>query len=142
MNVIFIGKSSNLLENASMLTLTEEASDKDRSSKTQLTISSKYSEEKISGERVCRNEGFFKDTKLKLNLEEKVFLRIRFYISISLTFRLLKMATWQCIIITSLLVNLLSQQISLLKLINMFVKIMKLNCTHACMIYKRDNFLV
>ena len=107
MNVIFIGKSSNLLENASMLTLTEEASDKDRSSKTQLTISSKYSEEKISGERVCRNEGFFKDTKLKLNLEEKVFLRIRFYISISLIFPLLKMATWQCIIITSLLVNLL-----------------------------------
>ena len=52
LNVIFIDKSSNLLENASMLTLTKEATDKDRSMKTQLTISSKSCEEKISGERV------------------------------------------------------------------------------------------
>ena len=52
LNVIFIDKSSNLLENASMLTLTKEATDKGRSMKTQLTISSKSCEEKISGERV------------------------------------------------------------------------------------------
>ena len=37
----------------------------------QLTISSKSSEEKISGERVWRNEGFFKETKPELNLEKK-----------------------------------------------------------------------
>ena len=35
-----------------MLTLTKGATDKDRSMKTQLTISSKSCEEKISGERV------------------------------------------------------------------------------------------
>ena len=54
-----------------MLTLTKEATNKYHSLKTQLTISSKSSEEKISGERVCRNEGFFKDTKPELNLEKK-----------------------------------------------------------------------
>ena len=51
--------------------LTKEATDKDRSLKAQLTISSKSSEEKISRERVWRNEGFFKDTKPELNLEKK-----------------------------------------------------------------------
>ena len=71
MNVIFIDKSSNLLENMSMLTLTKEATDKDRPIKTQLTISSKRCEEKVSGDRVWRNEGFFKDTKPVLNLEKK-----------------------------------------------------------------------
>ena len=54
-----------------MLTLTKEAANKDRSLKTQLTVSSKISEEKISGERVWRNEGFFKETKPELNLEKK-----------------------------------------------------------------------
>ena len=71
MNVIFIGKSSNLLENASMLTLTKEVTNKDRSLTTQLAISSKNREEKISGERVWRNEGVFKETKQELNLEKK-----------------------------------------------------------------------
>ena len=50
-----------------MLTLTKEATNKDRSLKAQLTISSKSSEEKISGERVWRNEGSLKDTKPELN---------------------------------------------------------------------------
>ena len=54
-----------------MMVLTKEATDKNKSLKTQLTISSKSSEEKISGERVWPNEGFFKDTKLELNLETK-----------------------------------------------------------------------
>ena len=51
-----------------MLTLRKEATNKDCSLKTQLTISSKSSEEKISGKRVWRNEGFFQGTKLELNL--------------------------------------------------------------------------
>ena len=55
----------------SMLTLTKEATDKDRPIKTQLTISSKRCEEKVSGDRVWRNEGLFKDTKPVLNLEKK-----------------------------------------------------------------------
>ena len=59
-----------------MLTLTKEATDKDRPIKTQLTISSKSCEEKISGERVWRNEGFFKDTKPVLNLEKNCLFYI------------------------------------------------------------------
>ena len=54
-----------------MLTLTKEATDKHRSLKTQLTISSESCEEKISDERVWRNEAFFKDTKPELNLEKE-----------------------------------------------------------------------
>ena len=54
-----------------MLVMTKEATDKDKSLKTQLTISSKSSNEKISDERVWRNEGLFKDTKPELNLEKK-----------------------------------------------------------------------
>ena len=68
----FVGNPSGLLENASMMVFTKEATDKDRSLKTQLTISSKSSEEKISGERVWSNEGFFKNTKPELNLEKKI----------------------------------------------------------------------
>ena len=78
--------SSNLLENASMLMLTKEAIDKDRSLKTQLTLSSKSSKERISDERVWRNEGFFEDTKPELNLERKIFWTIRFFTSTSHTF--------------------------------------------------------
>ena len=48
----FYSKSSNLLENANMLSLTKEATNKDHSLKTQLTINSKSSKEKISGKRV------------------------------------------------------------------------------------------
>ena len=125
-----------------MLTLTKEATDKHRSLKTQLTISSKSCEEKISGERVWRNEGFFKDTKPELNLEKKIFLRTVSYILINPTFRLLKMVIWQCIIIISLSVKLLSLQINQAKLINTFVKIMKLNCSPVCVIYKQVNFFV
>ena len=51
--VIFIGNSSNLLENVCMLSLTKEATDKDRYLKTELTISSKSCEEKISGKSEC-----------------------------------------------------------------------------------------
>ena len=54
-----------------MLVMTKEATDKDKSLKTQLTISSKSSNEKISDERVWRNKGLFKDTKPELNLEKK-----------------------------------------------------------------------
>ena len=53
-----------------MMMLNKETTNKDRSLKTQLTISLKSCEEKISGERVWRNEKFFKDTKPELNLEK------------------------------------------------------------------------
>ena len=64
-----------------MLTLTKEATDKDRSLKIQLAISSESREEKISGEIVWRNEGFFKDTKLELNLEKNIQESCLFYIN-------------------------------------------------------------
>ena len=63
----FVGKISGLLESASMIVFTKEVTDKDRSLKIQLTISSKNSKEKISSESVWANEGFFKDTKPELN---------------------------------------------------------------------------
>ena len=63
-----------------MIVLTKEATNKDRSLKTQVTISSKSSEEKISGERVWSNEGFFKDTKAELNLEKKIFRKVHSFI--------------------------------------------------------------
>ena len=54
-----------------MIVLTKEVTDKDRSLKTQLTISCKSSEDKISGDRVWTKEGFFMETKPELNLEKK-----------------------------------------------------------------------
>ena len=54
----FYSKSSNLLENANMLSLTKEATNKDHSLKTQLTINSKSSKEKISGKRVEKSGVF------------------------------------------------------------------------------------
>ena len=56
-----------------MLTLTKESTNKDRSLKTQLTISSKSSKEKISGDRMWTKDGFFKDTIPELNLEKKKY---------------------------------------------------------------------
>ena len=55
-----------------MFTLTKEANDKDRSLKTQLTISSRSSEEKISGERVCRNEGFLRIQNRNLTWKKNI----------------------------------------------------------------------
>ena len=57
--------------------ITKEATDKDRSLKTQLMVASNNSDEKLSGERVWRSEGYFSDIKPELNLEKKTFLRIR-----------------------------------------------------------------
>lgn len=51
--------------------LTKEATKKDRLIKIQLLISAKYSDEKLSGERVWRSEGYFSDTRPQLNLKKK-----------------------------------------------------------------------
>ena len=54
-----------------MMVLSKELTDKDRSMKTQLLISSTgNNDEKLSGENVWKNNGFFKDTKPELNLEK------------------------------------------------------------------------
>ena len=53
-----------------MLLLSKEMTDKDRSMKTQLLIRSNTSDEKLSGEKVWKENGFFKDIRLELNLEK------------------------------------------------------------------------
>ena len=55
-----------------MLMLTKEATDKDRSLKTQLLVStSGNNDDKISGERVWRSDGYFRDVRLDLKLEKQ-----------------------------------------------------------------------
>ena len=58
-------------EKANMLLLSKELTDKDRSMKTQLLIKSSASDdEKLSGKKVWKNNGFFKDIRPELNLEK------------------------------------------------------------------------
>ena len=57
------------LEKANMLLLSKEMTDKDRSMKTQQLIRSN-ADEKISGEKVWKENGFFKDIRPELNLEK------------------------------------------------------------------------
>ena len=53
------------------MVLSKEMTDKDRSMKTQLLIrSSSDGDDKLSGEKVWKNNGFFKDIKPELNLEK------------------------------------------------------------------------
>ena len=60
------------LEKANMMLLTKEATDKDRSLKTQLLVpTSNSSDEKISGERLWKSDGFFKDVRPDLNFEKR-----------------------------------------------------------------------
>ena len=61
-----------------MMLLSKEMTDKDRSLKTQLLIRSEAaSDDKVSGERVWKDDGFFGDVKPDFNLEKKICLRIR-----------------------------------------------------------------
>ena len=57
------------LEKANMLLLSKEMTDKDKSMKTQLLFKSKQ-EDKLSGEKIWKKNGFFKDVKAQLNLEK------------------------------------------------------------------------
>ena len=56
------------LEKANMLLLSKEMTDKDKSMKTQLLYKPK--EDKLSGEKIWKKDGFFKDVKAQLNLEK------------------------------------------------------------------------
>ena len=57
------------LEKANMLLLSKEMTDKDKSMKTQLLFKSKQ-EDKLSGEKIWKKNGFFSDVKAQLNLEK------------------------------------------------------------------------
>ena len=54
-----------------MLLLSKEATNMDRSLKTQLLVTSNDNQEKLSGEIIWKNNGFFKDLRPDLNLEKK-----------------------------------------------------------------------
>ena len=56
------------LEKANMLLLSKEMTDKDRSMKTQLLVKPK--DDKLSGEKIWKQDGFFKDVRAELNLEQ------------------------------------------------------------------------
>ena len=57
------------LEKANMLLLSKEMTDKDKSMKTQLLYKPKQ-QDKLSGEKIWKEDGFFKDVKAQLNLEK------------------------------------------------------------------------
>ena len=57
------------LEKANMLLLSKEMTDKDKSMKTQLMFKTKP-ENKLSGEKIWKKDGFFKDVRAELNLEK------------------------------------------------------------------------
>ena len=59
-----------------MMLLSKEMTDKDRSLKTQLLIRNENSDDRVSGERVWKEDGFFGDIKPDLNLEKKTCRRI------------------------------------------------------------------
>ena len=60
------------LEKASMMLLTKEATNKDRSLKTKLLVStSNSSDENIGGEKGWKSDGFFMDVRPDLNLEKR-----------------------------------------------------------------------
>ena len=66
------GPNRRQLEKANMMMLTEEATEKDRSLKTQLLVSTTVNnDDKISGERVWKNDGFFRDVRPDLKLEKR-----------------------------------------------------------------------
>ena len=53
-----------------MTLFSKEMTDKDRSMKTQLLIRISDGDDKLSGEKVWKNNGFFKDIMPELNLEK------------------------------------------------------------------------
>ena len=67
----FSGNSDGLqIEKANMLLMSKEVSDKDRSMKTQLLMTTSGSDEKVSGERVWKENGFFLEIKPEMNIEK------------------------------------------------------------------------
>ena len=53
-----------------MLLMSKEVSDKDRSMKTQLLLRTSDADEKISGEKVWKENGFFQEIKPEMNIEK------------------------------------------------------------------------
>ena len=63
-----------MLEKANLLLMTKEATEKDRSLKTQLLLSTNsQSPEKISGEQVWRKQEFFSEKRADFNIKKRNF---------------------------------------------------------------------
>ena len=67
--IILVPSDIPKLEKANMLLLSKEMTDKDKSMKTQLLFKPKQ-EDKLSGEKIWKKNGFFKDVTAQLNLEK------------------------------------------------------------------------
>ena len=67
--LLFLANDIPKLEKANMLLLSKEMTDKDKSMKTQLMLKSQP-ENKLSGEKIWKKDGFFKDVRAELNLEK------------------------------------------------------------------------
>ena len=61
----------NKLEKANMLIFRKKATDKDRSLKTKLFVSTNNNDDKISDDRVWRENGFFGEIRPDLKLEKR-----------------------------------------------------------------------
>ena len=78
MTVFFLHDDFFLVQNppagkfqkASMMILSKEMTEKDRSLKTQLLITENEGKDVLSGEKVWKNNGFFEDIKPEMNLEK------------------------------------------------------------------------
>ena len=71
-----ISTSTSMLQKANILLLTKEATEKDKSLKTQLLLSTTNSQssEKISGEKIWKKNGFFQMKEQISTLKRKTFL--------------------------------------------------------------------
>ena len=67
--MLFLANDIPRLEKANMLLLSKEMTDKDRSMKTQSMLKS-HDENRLSGEKIWKKNGFFKDVSPQLNLEK------------------------------------------------------------------------
>ena len=70
----FTSTALSVLEKANLLLLSKEATEKDRSLKNQLLLSTNsQSSEKISGEAIWKKQEFFSDERADFNLEKRNF---------------------------------------------------------------------
>ena len=63
----------SFFEKANMMILSKEVTEKDRLLKTQLLITSKNSDEKLSSEPVWKSVGYFFNIRPELNFETKEY---------------------------------------------------------------------
>ena len=73
--------------------MSKEVSDKDRSMKTQLLLTTSGSDEKISGEKVWKVNGYFGEVKPEMNIEKVNIPENTLLYVIKVLFQLSKMET-------------------------------------------------